>query len=184
MNRSLPVPKIDGLKIFQLKIHGDRRGFFTEMYKSSDPEMASLFSTFSQDNHSRSRPGVVRGLHYQTAPSQGKLIRVVRGHILDVVVDLRKDSSTFGRYFSIEISDENGILLWIPRGCAHGFSVLGSEDADIIYKINEPYSPKTETGIRYDDPDLGIDWKIALPILSEKDMDLPTFREYAKQPLF
>jgi dTDP-4-dehydrorhamnose 3,5-epimerase len=140
---------------------------------------------FIQDNHSRSKPGVIRGLHYQVNPSQGKLVGVIRGKIWDVVVDLRKDSPTYGKWEGVELSDENGRLLWVPPGFAHGFCVLGQEDADVMYKVDAPYSPKTEGGIRFDDPDLKIEWPVKDgAIVSPKDRVLPGFAEYAQNPLF
>lgn len=163
---------ISGLKIIQNKIFKDERGFFTERYKKD------LFSElglpeFVQDNHSRSKPGVLRGLHYQTGPTaQGKLVSVIRGKIFDVAVDLRKNSPTYGKYEAVELSDENGLQFWIPPGFAHGFCVIGNEDADVFYKVDRPYAPSTEGGIIYNDPGFGIEWPVKNPVLSAKDMSL------------
>jgi dTDP-4-dehydrorhamnose 3,5-epimerase len=138
---------------------------------------------FIQDNESKSKRGVLRGLHLQLPPySQAKLVRVIEGVVLDVIVDLRKDSKTFGEHLTIELSDENRKQLFIPRGFAHGFVVL-SETARFSYKVDNAYSPKSETGIRWNDHSLAIDWKIdaAEVILSEKDKQLLSFEEFKKQ---
>ena len=176
--------KLPGLKLIELKIYGDDRGFFTERYVEERFAGYGLPERFVQDNHSRSKPGVIRGLHYQTDPAQGKLVGVIRGKIWDVAVDLRKDSPTYGKWEAFELSDENGRLLWIPAGFAHGFCVLGNEDADVMYKVDAAYSPKTEGGILYSDPDLKIEWPVRDPIVSGKDKVLPGFANYAKNPLF
>jgi dTDP-4-dehydrorhamnose 3,5-epimerase len=176
--------RLSGLKLIELKIYGDDRGFFTERYVAERFIAYGLPERFIQDNHSRSKPGVIRGLHYQADPAQGKLVGVIRGKIWDVAVDLRKDSPTFGQWEAFELSDENGRLLWIPAGFAHGFCVLGNEDADVMYKVDAAYSPKTEGGILYSDPDLKIDWPDKDPIVSGKDKVLPGFASYSKNPLF
>jgi dTDP-4-dehydrorhamnose 3,5-epimerase len=175
---------LEGLKLIQLKAFHDERGFFTERYQQTRFKEYGLPENFIQDNHSRSKPGVIRGLHYQSNPGQGKLVGVLRGKILDVVVDIRKHSKTFGKWEAIELSDENGKLLWIPAGFAHGFCVLGHEDADVMYKVDNPYSPKTEGGILFSDPGLAIKWPNSNPIVSEKDRVLQTFAEYSKKPVF
>jgi dTDP-4-dehydrorhamnose 3,5-epimerase len=131
-----------------------------------------------QDNHSLSKPGVLRGLHFQTQPSQGKLVGCSRGRIWDVAVDLRPHSQSYGKWYSAELSAENGRLLWIPSGFAHGFCVLGDEPADVQYKVDAFYNPKMEFGIRWDDPDLQIPWPIKNPIVSERDSALPSFADY------
>jgi len=128
MVKDLSLP---GLKLIELKIYKDDRGFFTERYVQERFKEFGLPGNFVQDNHSRSKPGVIRGLHYQTNPAQGKLVGAIRGRILDVVVDIRKSSPTFGKWEAVELSDENGRLLWVPAGFAHGFCVLGNEDADV-----------------------------------------------------
>jgi len=174
---------ISGLKVISLKIFNDDRGFFVERYQSE------RFSGYGipglvQDNHSRSRPGVIRGLHYQTNPNQGKLVGVIRGRIWDVAVDLRRDSPTFGKGEALELNDQDGNLLWIPSGFAHGFCVLGDEDADVFYKVDSLYNAKGEGGIRFDDPDLKISWPISNPIVSLRDREMQSFSEYLRSPLF
>ena len=173
-----------GLKLIELKIFGDERGFFTERYQLERFAGYGLPTSFIQDNHSRSKPGVIRGLHYQHSPAQGKLVGVIRGRILDVAVDLRKDSPTYGKHEAVELSDENGRLLWIPPGFAHGFCVLGDEPADVMYKVDGAYAPKTEGGLHYADPTLKINWPIKNPIVSGKDQVLQSFADYQKNPVF
>ncbi len=174
----------EGLKIVELKVFKDPRGYFTERFKSDHPQLSQYFKDYIQDNHSWSHPGVIRGVHYQRNPDQGKLIGVIRGKILDVAVDLRKNSKTFGQHFTIELSHENALMLWVPAGFAHGFSVQGDSSADVIYKVNGKYNPEGEGGIVYNDPDLKIDWKVSRPIVNEKDLKLSSFAEYKKNPLF
>jgi dTDP-4-dehydrorhamnose 3,5-epimerase len=137
---------------------------------------------FCQDNHSRSAPGVIRGLHFQTDPAQGKLVGVVRGRIWDVVVDIRPQSSTFGEHLGTELNDTNNRLLWIPAGFAHGFCVMGSEPADVIYKVDSLYNKTSEHGIRWSDPELGIAWPADHPIVSVRDQSLPSFADYRTEP--
>ena len=171
---------LPGLKLVTPKKHGDDRGFFSETYNASAWEKAGLQFTFVQDNHSFSRDvGTVRGLHFQTEPfAQDKLIRVMRGRILDVVVDLRGSSPTRGRHLSIELSAQNWRQLFIPVGFAHGFVTL-EPDTEIAYKVTNFYSPAHDFGLAWNDPDLGIDWGVAddQAILSEKDRRLPLLRE-------
>ncbi|MBV9240478.1 MAG: dTDP-4-dehydrorhamnose 3,5-epimerase family protein, partial [Acidobacteria bacterium] len=126
--------------------------------------------------------GVLRGLHYQYEPAQGKLVGVTRGRIWDVAVDVRPDSATFGESYGCELSDLNGLLLWIPTGFAHGFCVIGDESADVLYKTTAEYDPSGEGGISWNDPDLAIDWPIANPRLSDRDRELPTFAAYRANP--
>ncbi len=173
-----------GLKIVQLKIYHDNRGFFVERFNKKLFQDLGLPVDYFQDNHSLSAPSVIRGLHFQNNPSQAKLVGCLRGKILDVAVDIRKDSSTFGKYFSIELSAENGKLLFIPEGFAHGFAVLGTEPADVMYKVDNQFSKEGDGGIRFNDPDLKIDWQIANPIISDKDKNLPLFADYLKNPKF
>ena len=173
---------IDGLVLVQRKIFKDDRGFFTERIKRSDLGKAGLPTTFVQENHSRSFAGVLRGLHYQYHPAQGKLVGVTRGKIWDVAIDIRADSPTFGQSYGVELSDENGLLLWIPAGFAHGFCVTGEEPADVIYQTTAEYEPATEGGIIWNDPDLAIDWPIERPQLSQRDLELPTFADYRRNP--
>lgn len=169
---------LDGVRLIELKIWGDERGFFVERFQSRAFEAHGLPTTFVQDNHSRSLPGVLRGLHYQSEPRQGKIVGVVRGRIWDVVVDVRPESPTFGQHVGVELSDLNGHLVWIPPGFAHGFCVLGDEPADILYKVDAPYAPATETGVRWDDGDLAINWPVDRPVVSVRDQRLPSFAEF------
>ena len=173
-----------GLKLITLKIYHDERGFFVERYQQTRMQEYGLPSQFIQDNHSRSKPGVIRGLHFQHNPGQGKLVGVLRGRVLDVAIDIRKDSLTYGKWEAVELSDLNGQILWIPPGFAHGFCVLGDEPADVMYKVDSPYSPGNEGGIHYADPSLNITWPIASPIVSEKDKALGSFLDYQKNPVF
>jgi dTDP-4-dehydrorhamnose 3,5-epimerase len=172
----LPTPLPD-LLLIQLDVHGDERGFFVERYHEEKLAALGLRERFVQDNHSRSAPGVVRGLHWQTAPPMGKLVGVTRGRIWDVAVDVRPGSPTRGKHFAVELSDLGGQLLWIPPGFAHGFCVLGSEPADLLYKCTALYNPQGEHGIRWDDPDLKIPWPVSSPTLSARDRALPSFAE-------
>jgi dTDP-4-dehydrorhamnose 3,5-epimerase len=160
--------RISEVLIFEPRLYRDQRGFFLETYNSDHYAAHGLTRPFVQDNLSRSRLGVLRGLHLQNPRGQGKLVSVVRGAVLDVAVDVRVGSRTFAQYVAVELSEENRRQLWVPRGFAHGFIVL-SETADVWYKCDALYSPKDEITIRWDDPDIGIDWQTKAPILSEKD---------------
>jgi dTDP-4-dehydrorhamnose 3,5-epimerase len=180
----ISLTPFDGLKVVQLKIYHDNRGFFVERFNKKLFQDLGLPVDYFQDNHSLSAPNVIRGLHFQNNPSQAKLVGCLRGKILDVAVDIRKNSSTFGKYFSIELSAENGKLLFIPAGFAHGFAVLGDEPADVMYKVDNQFSKEGDGGIRFNDPDLKIDWQIANPIISDKDKNLPLFADYLKNPKF
>jgi dTDP-4-dehydrorhamnose 3,5-epimerase len=173
---------INGLTVVELEAIRDERGFFTERYRSSDFGNSGLPTVFVQDNHSRSAPGVLRGIHYQHSPQQGKLVGVVRGRIWDVAVDLRPDSDTFGQSYGCELSDENGRMLWMPAGFGHGFVVIGDEPADVLYKATAEYNPAGEGGIIWSDPDLAIAWPVESPQLSLRDNELPTFLEYRQNP--
>ena len=174
--------EIEGLALVQTAIHRDSRGFFLERFKESWCAELGLKTPLIQDNHSRSVPRVLRGLHYQSTPAQGKLVGVVRGRVWDVAVDLRPGSATFARAFGAELSDENGLLMWVPAGFAHGFCVLGDEPADMLYKVDAPYNPRGEGGLHWADPDLAIHWPIADPIVSERDARLPSFADYRAHP--
>jgi dTDP-4-dehydrorhamnose 3,5-epimerase len=160
-------------------VYPDDRGFFLESYNAAAfAIVAGLNVAFVQDNHSRSSKGVLRGLHYQLHPmAQGKLVRIVRGSVLDVAVDIRKSSPTFGEWFAVELTEDNHKQLWVPPGFAHGFLTL-SDHADLLYKVTEGYSPEHDRGIRWDDPDIGIDWPdVGVdPILSQKDAEAPFLR--------
>lgn len=173
---------IEGLKVIELAVHGDARGFFVERYHRQKLADLGLDVDFVQDNHSRSAPNILRGLHYQHTPPQGKLVGVTRGAVWDVAVDIRPQSPTFGQYHAVELTGENGILFWIPAGFAHGFCVLGDEPADMLYKVSGLYNAAGEGGIRYDDAELAIDWPISQPIISARDEGLVSFSEYKKNP--
>ena len=163
--------EIEGIVIIEPQVFGDSRGYFMETYQKEKYAAAGIDVTFVQDNESMSRYGVVRGLHYQAEPfAQAKLIRVVSGRVLDVAVDIRKDSPTFGKVFTLELSSDNKLQLFLPHGIAHGFAVL-SETAVFTYKCDNFYAPQYERTIRFDDPSLAIDWKIPVAnrIISDKD---------------
>ena len=163
--------EIEGIVIIEPQVFGDSRGYFMETYQKEKYAAAGIDVTFVQDNESMSRYGVVRGLHYQAEPvAQAKLIRVVAGRVLDVAVDIRKNSPTYGKVFTLELSSENKLQLFLPHGIAHGFAVL-SETAIFTYKCDNFYAPQYEHTIRYDDPILNIDWRIPIDqrIISDKD---------------
>lgn len=172
--------EIQGVLIIEPDVYGDRRGYFFESFnRKRFEEMTGMTVDFVQDNESLSTYGVVRGLHFQKPPrAQAKLVRVVKGRVLDVAVDLRKDSPTYGHHVSVELSDENHRQLFIPKGFAHGFSVL-SEEVVFQYKCDDYYAPETEGAVAWDDPDLAIDWQIPAEkiILSEKDRNHPRLTE-------
>jgi dTDP-4-dehydrorhamnose 3,5-epimerase len=176
--------KIAGLLLVTLRVHRDARGYFVERFQADKFAKHGLPTTFAQDNHSRSLPGVLRGLHYQGNPGQGKLVGVIRGRIWDVVVDLRAGSPTFGQSYGIELNDENGLQLWVPAGFAHGFCVLGDGPADVLYKVDAPYNPRGEGGIHWEDPDLAIAWPLSEPIVSGRDDELGSFAAYKLKPVF
>ena len=174
--------ELAGLCVIELPIFHDSRGFFMERFHEKKLAQHGLPTHFPQDNHSRSNPKVLRGLHCQHTPPQGKLVGVINGRIWDVAVDVRPTSATYGQYFGLELSDNNGKLLWIPPGFAHGFCVLGDKPADVFYKVSELYNPATETGIAWDDPEIAIDWPISDPIISDRDRQLQRFAEYKQNP--
>ena len=170
---------IPGVLILEPKVFGDARGFFMESYNARDFAQATGLSDvhFVQDNHSRSAKGVLRGLHYQLRQPQGKLVRVTRGAVFDVAVDLRRGSPTFGRWAGVELSEDNRRQFWLPPGMAHGFVVL-SDSADFLYKASDYYAPAHERSLAWNDPAIGIDWPlaahgIAAPLLSDKDRAAP-----------
>ena len=171
--------EIKGLKIVELDIHKDYRGFFVERYNRKSFVNAGIEDDFVQDNFSYSLPMVVRGLHFQNNPSQVKLVGCSRGRIWDVAVDIRKNSPTFGKYFGIELNEENGKLLYIPAGFAHGFCVLGDKPADVNYKVNNFFSKEGDAGIAYNDEDIAIEWPInsSRAIISPKDLALPKLKD-------
>lgn len=163
--------EIKEVKIVEPDVFGDERGFFLESWNLEKFESAGLSVHFVQDNHSRSTQGILRGLHFQTEHTQGKLVRVTSGSVYDVAVDLRKSSPTFGKWVGVELSDNNHRMLWVPPYFAHGFYVT-SASADFQYKCTDKYSPQHEESIRWDDPDLNIDWPLVdgkQPAVSDKD---------------
>ena len=161
--------KLPGLLLIEPKIFGDARGFFYESWNAREFERAGVRATFVQDNHSRSEKGVLRGLHYQIGRPQGKLVRVSEGEIFDVAVDIRRGSSTFGKWEGARLSAQSKNMLWIPAGFAHGFCVM-SDFADVLYKTTDFYAPEHERCILWNDPELKIDWPLrGAPLLSPKD---------------
>lgn len=167
---------IEGVVIIEPKTFGDNRGYFMETYNKNEFVENGITEEFVQDNESFSTKDVLRGLHFQKQYPQGKLVRVVEGTVYDVAVDLRKDSKTYGKYVGVELSAENKKEFFIPKGFAHGFCVL-SETAKFVYKCTDVYHPNDEGGLAWDDPDIGINWPIENPILSEKDKIHPRLKE-------
>jgi dTDP-4-dehydrorhamnose 3,5-epimerase len=173
---------VEGALIIEPKVFGDARGFFMESWNRRSFAQIGLDVDFVQDNHSRSRQGVLRGLHYQVRQPQGKLVRVVAGSVYDVAVDLRRSSSTFGKCAGVELSADNQRMFWVPPGCAHGFLVL-SESADFLYKATDYYAPEHERAILWSDPDLAIDWPLAgEPLLAAKDAAAPRLKDAEVYP--
>jgi dTDP-4-dehydrorhamnose 3,5-epimerase len=171
-----------GCVMIEPQVFGDQRGFFLETFQARRyAELAGIDLPFVQDNHSRSRRGVLRGLHFQVNKPQGKLVRVASGEVFDVAVDLRDDSPTFGGWFGAVLSDENKRQLWVPPGFAHGFVVM-SETADFEYKCTDYYDPSDEGAIRWNDAEIGIEWPDVGPVqLSQKDSQAPSFAEYCRR---
>ncbi|MDO8210757.1 dTDP-4-dehydrorhamnose 3,5-epimerase [Conexibacter sp. CPCC 206217] len=170
---------LSGLRLLEPRVFGDHRGFFAETYRADTWTEAGVDVEFVQDNHSRSHRGTLRGMHFQTAPGQAKLVRCARGAIVDVVVDLRRTSPTFGQWEAFELNDETMRQLFVPVGFAHGFCVT-SEVADVAYKCSSYYDGATEAGIAYDDPEVGIVWPQDVePIVSERDADAPRLSDVA-----
>jgi dTDP-4-dehydrorhamnose 3,5-epimerase len=167
---------IPDVLILTPKVFEDERGFFMESYNQNIFKDAGIPLEFVQDNHSKSSQGVIRGLHFQEKNPQGKLVRCIQGEILDVVVDIRSNYPTFGHVFTVKINHENKKQVWVPPGLAHGFSVL-SETAEFLYKVTDFYNPQDEAGIRWNDPELAIDWKVITSHISKKDQDLPLFQK-------
>lgn len=170
-----PTP-LAGVVLVEPRVFGDSRGFFMETYRADRFKEGGIDLPFVQDNHSRSLGNTLRGLHYQIEHPQGKLVRVVAGEVFDVAVDLRKGSPTFARWHGERLSADNRLQMYIPPGFAHGFCVL-SEAAEVIYKCTDTYAPQGERAIRWNDPELAIDWPVANPLLSAKDADAPTLAE-------
>ncbi|MBO4730452.1 MAG: dTDP-4-dehydrorhamnose 3,5-epimerase [Bacteroidaceae bacterium] len=174
--------EIKGVWVLEPRVFEDSRGYFMETYRQEDFDANIGNTVFVQDNESKSSYGVVRGLHYQKGEwSQAKLVRVLEGKVLDVAVDLRRSSETFGKYVAVELSAENKRQLFVPRGFAHGFAVL-SDTAVFAYKVDNKYMPSAEAAIRFDDPDIGIEWPVAAKdmILSAKDLNAKSFKEAEK----
>jgi len=170
--------RLDGVALIEPEVHGDDRGFLVETFRDDAWRELGVGVDFVQDNHSRSSRDILRGLHFQTLPGQAKLVRCLRGRIWDVAVDLRSDSPTYRQWEGYELDDERHRQLFVPVGFAHGFCVL-SEVADVAYKLSSPYDPATEAGIAWDDPDVGVEWPIADPVLSERDRSGPRLAEIA-----
>ena len=166
---------LPGVLIIEPKVFGDARGFFLETFQVERYREIGVTLPFVQDNHSRSQRGVLRGLHFQRTKPQGKLVRVGRGAVYDVAVDIHPASPTFGKHVGVELSDNNHRQMWIPPGYAHGFCVL-SEVADFEYKCTELYYPEDEGGVIWNDPDIGINWPCKNPALSQKDGSLPNLQ--------
>ena len=172
--KRLAIPEVI---LVEPKLFPDNRGFFAETYKMSDFKMNGIEHDFVQDNHSKSKSGVLRGLHYQANPkAQGKLVRVISGSIFDVAIDIRKNSPTYGKWVSALLNAENHHMLWVPPGFAHGVLVM-EDDTQLIYKVTEQYSPEHDRCIRWDDPNIAIDWPINNPELSEKDLKAPLLKD-------
>ena len=168
--------KIPDVILIKPEVFEDERGFFMETYKKEDFKNVGIKGEFVQDNHSKSKQGVLRGLHFQKEPyAQAKIVRCARGKIYDVAVDLRKNSPTFGKYVGVNLSEENKYLLYIPRGFAHGFLALS--DAEVIYKADNVYAPEYEAGLIWNDADINVEWPIKKPIVSQKDRNLLTLKE-------
>jgi dTDP-4-dehydrorhamnose 3,5-epimerase len=170
--------RLEGLVLLAPTVHGDERGFFLETYRADAWAAHGVPTEFVQDNQSRSRRGTVRGMHFQISPGQGKLVRVARGSVFDVVVDIRVGSPTFGHWEAAVLDDERGLQLWIPPGFAHGFCVL-SDVADFVYKCTSYYDPATEAGFSFADPDVGIEWPEGELSHSQRDRDAPRLAEIA-----
>ncbi|NLV74392.1 MAG: dTDP-4-dehydrorhamnose 3,5-epimerase [Chloroflexi bacterium] len=173
----------EGLCILEPRLFPDARGYFYESYNQRDLEHLGISTVFVQDNHSCSHQGTLRGMHYQLAPGQVKLVRVVVGEIYDVVVDLRRDQPTYGRWFAVTLSAENKRMLYIPAGFAHGFCAT-SPVAEFLYKVSSFYDPPAERGLAWDDPQIGIPWPVANPLLSERDQRHPRLAEISPADLF
>jgi dTDP-4-dehydrorhamnose 3,5-epimerase len=177
--RAVPT-SLEGVLLIEPAVHGDDRGFFVETFRAGVWSELGVDVEFVQDNHSRSRRGTLRGMHFQTHPGQAKLVRCARGRILDVVVDLRRGSETFGRWDAHELDDVALRQLWVPVGFAHGFCVL-SDEADVVYKCSSYFDPAAEAGIAFDDPDVGIEWPEMELIVSDRDRTAPRLAQIADE---
>jgi dTDP-4-dehydrorhamnose 3,5-epimerase len=171
---------LDGLVLLRPRLFRDSRGYFRELFNETRYREAGVDCRFVQDNHSRSAHGTLRGLHYQSSPGQAKLISVTRGRIFDVAVDIRPGSATFGQWYGATLDGEEGAQLYVPVGFAHGFCVT-SDVADVVYKVSALYDPKTELSIRWDDPEIGVTWPVAEPVLSERDQRAESFADFARR---
>jgi dTDP-4-dehydrorhamnose 3,5-epimerase len=178
MLKRLPT-KLDGVVLLEPVVHGDERGFLVETYRRDLWAEHGVEAEFVQHNHSRSARGTLRGLHFQTEPGQAKLVRCVRGEIFDVAVDLRRDSPTYGQWEGHLLDDEAHRQLFVPVGFAHGFAVL-SDAADVTYLCSSTYDPATESGIAWDDPEVGVEWPVGDPLVSERDRGAPSLAEVAE----
>ena len=167
--------------LIEPEVHGDERGFLVETFRDGLWRELGIDIQAAQENHSRSGKNILRGLHFQTSPGQAKLVRCLRGRIWDVAVDLRRDSPTYGQWEGHELDDETHRQFLVPVGFAHGFCVL-SDIADVAYKLSSLYDPATEAGIAWDDPEVGVEWPISEPMLSERDKTAPHLSEIAGQP--
>ncbi len=169
---------LNGIQVFEPKVFGDNRGYFFESFRS---DMLPENLSFVQDNESLSSKGILRGLHFQNPPhNQGKLVRVTSGAVLDVAVDIRKNSPTYGQHFKIVLSSENKFVLWVPSGFAHGFLTL-KDNTRFLYKCTNYYNQPSEGGLNWNDPLLNIDWGVESPVLSEKDKDYPSFENFTSE---
>ncbi|MDZ7923788.1 MAG: dTDP-4-dehydrorhamnose 3,5-epimerase [Marinagarivorans sp.] len=174
--------KIPDVKILEPKVFGDERGFFLETFRADEFIKATGAKPFVQDNHSKSVQGILRGLHYQTTQTQGKLVRVISGAVFDVAVDMRKDSATFGQWVGVELSADNKRQLWVPEGFAHGFYVI-TPSAEFVYKCTDYYHPESEASLKWNDPTVAIDWPLVSeqpPLLSAKDQKGLAFADAPK----
>jgi dTDP-4-dehydrorhamnose 3,5-epimerase len=172
--------RLEGPVLVEPTVHGDERGFLTETYRLGVYAELGVHTEFVQDNHSRSRRGIVRGMHFQAGEPQAKLVQCVRGAVFDVVVDIRRGSPSFGRWEGFELSDENHRQLYVPDGFAHGFCVT-SEVADVVYKLSTYYDGTADQGFRYDDPEVGIGWPLDELVPSERDAGAPLLSEIAAE---
>ena len=171
--------RLDGVVLLEPEVHGDARGFMVETYRRDTWAEHGVEVEFVQHNHSRSSKGTLRGLHFQTEPGQAKLVRCPRGRIFDVAVDLRTGSATYGQWEGHELDDELHRQLFVPAGFGHGFAVL-SDVADVSYLLSSAYDPATESGIAWDDPDVGVEWPVKDPLLSERDKQAPRLAKVAE----
>jgi dTDP-4-dehydrorhamnose 3,5-epimerase len=170
--------KLDGVVLVEPQVFGDERGFFVETFSRDAWREMGIDAEFVQHNHSRSVKDTLRGIHFQTEPGQAKLVRCVRGEIIDVAVDLRRGSPTYGQWEAHVLDDVKHRQLYVPVGCGHGFAVL-SDVADVAYQVSSYYDPATEAGIAWDDPDVRVDWQVSEPLLSERDKSAPRLGEIA-----